>query len=148
MTEKLCRKCHERPIHIKKRKLCNRCYQRDRNEEGPFIDKESQKFCERVMRKHQLSREIEFIKNFFTHTDYIHYPATFRLNGANYSPDFYDGHRNIWIEVSGTRQAYSANREKYKLFRQLFPDLKFEIRKPIGELLNEDEAIHPQLLKQ
>ena len=138
MTQKLCKKCHERPIYNKKRKLCNRCYQRVRVKGGPFINKEDHEFCEVTDRKYRAEREVEFIKNFFTHINYEHHPASFRLDGTTYSPDFYDGERNVWIEVSGTRQAYHNNKEKYKLFRESFPNLNFEIRKPSGELLNED----------
>jgi len=42
---------------------------------------------------------------------------------------FYDGERNIFIEVSGSRQAYHANKDKYRLFRELFPLISLEIRK-------------------
>ena len=82
------------------------------------------------------------------HQNWIAQPAQFSLNGLRYTPDFYDGERNVFIEVSNTRQAYSANKHKYELLRKLFPKLGFEVRKPSGELLNKDEAINPQLLQQ
>ena len=86
--------------------------------------------------KNKHFREVEFIKNFFDHDDFIHQPCHFRLNNIGYSPDFYDGKRNIFIEVAGTRQAYHINKEKYELFKQIFPKLQFEIRKTDGSLLD------------
>lgn len=52
-----------------------------------------------------------------------------------YSPDFYDGNRNVFIEVIGSRQAYDQNKEKYDLMKKIFPKIKFEIRTPDGALL-------------
>ena len=143
MKKERCIECHKKPIHNKKRKLCVRCYQRLRHQASTAntsLLTEDNPFAGRS--------EIEFIKNFFTHRDWIYHPALFRLNNEKYSPDFYDGERNMFIEVSATRQAYFFNKHKYELLRKLFPKLNFEIRKPSGELLNEDEAIHPQLLKE
>lgn len=138
MKKELCIECKKRSIHIKKRHLCNVCYQRERTKHGGYIDPATHKFAKVTAQKHRLSREIEFIKHFFEHTQYIHHPAMFRLNNTSYSPDFYDIKRNIFIEVSGTRQAYHANKYKYNLLRELFPHIRFEIRKASGELLNED----------
>jgi len=66
---------------------------------------------------------------------WIYQPALFRLNGYRYTPDFYDGEREVFIEVSGTRQAFYNNREKYRLFIKTFPGIKFEIRRPNGDLI-------------
>lgn len=78
--------------------------------------------------------EIKFIENFFTHKNWIYHPVIFRLNGVNYEPDFYDGERNVFIEVSGTRQAFQANFDKYKLFIKTFPHIKFEVRDIYGKI--------------
>ena len=129
MSKKLCIACHERSIHNKKRQLCLRCYGRLKYQ-GFLEDK-----CHN--NPHHTA-EIEFIKNYFDHSNWIYQPALFRLDEEKYSPDFYDGERSMFIEVAGTRQAYHQNKEKYKLLKQLFPKLGFEIRKPSGELLNED----------
>jgi hypothetical protein len=61
----------------------------------------------------------------------------FKLNSEKYTPDFYDQERNVFIEVSGTKQAYQQSKHKYELFRDLYPNISFEIRKPTGELLND-----------
>ena len=98
-----------------------------------------------TVKKHEHLGELHFIRNYFTHKNWIPQPALFSLNGKGYKPDFYDVERNTFIEVSGTRQAYHANKDKYDLFRKLYPKINFEIRKPNGELLKEDEPIHPQL---
>jgi len=98
-----------------------------------------------VINKHEHLGELEFIKNFFIHQNWIPQPAQFKLDSVKYIPDFYDGERNVFIEISRTRQAYSANKHKYDLFRQIFSKLNFEIRKPTGELLDEDMPLHPQL---
>jgi len=85
--------------------------------------------------------EREFINNFFSHSRWIPQPNRFRLNGYVYKPDFYDIQANAFIEVSATRQAYHANKIKYNLLRELYPNINFEIRKPTGELLNETGRI-------
>lgn len=139
MKTNLCIECQKKKISIKKRSLCRRCYgkfQRD-NRKGFPINPIHQ-FTMKTVENKEVHGEIEFIKSFFSHTNWLHHPALFRLGGVNYSPDFYDGERNIFIEVSGTRQAYHFNKDKYILFRKLFPKLNFEVRKPSGELLNED----------
>lgn len=139
MKNKLCIKCKENPIQIKKRDLCFRCYQRLRRKEGNLINKTTHSFLTKKTEiKYAVAAEIEFIKNFFSHQNWIYHPGIFRLNDSKYAPDFYDGERNIFIEVSGTRQAYHFNKLKYEKFRELFPKINFEIRKPSGELLNED----------
>ena len=122
----VCIKCNTEPVFVQKRGLCKKCYG---------------KVCYREMLarnpglyKYRASSEIEFIKNFFTHKDWVYHPAIFRLDGCNYEPDFYDGKRNMFIEVSGTRQAFHANFEKYKLFIKNYPLINFEIRDFLGEI--------------
>lgn len=80
-------------------------------------------------------REVEFVKNYFTHKNWIHHPATFNLNYTAYTPDFYDGENNVFIEMVGTRQAYHRNKDKYISFEKVFPLIKLEIRKTNGEPL-------------
>jgi len=148
MKKNLCIECHKRPIYIKKRQLCSLCYGKLQRKKGKILDPEIHKFCKITNMKHEIAREVEFIKNYFTHNHYIHQPAAFRLNGISYSPDFLDLKRNVWIEVAGTQQAYSSNKDKYTLFRQLFPNLNFEIRTPTGEILDETMSINSQLNPQ
>ena len=127
----LCIKCDERPVFIKKRQLCSRCYQRAYL---GLIKKE--KTWEPVSRvgkaDRRIRREMEFVKNYFIHKNWIHQPGLFRLNGENYSPDFYDGERNVFIEVIGSRQAFHQNKEKYEKMRIFFPKINFEVRTPDG----------------
>lgn len=119
---KLCVQCKKQPIHIKKRKLCIICYRKFRAKKG------------RLIRPIE-HREMDFIKNYFEHNNWIYQPAIFNLGELNYTPDFYDGNRNIFIEVTGSRQAYNQNKEKYKLMSKIFPMIKLELRKPNGDLL-------------
>lgn len=116
----LCIRCQIRPIFIKKAGLCKNCYQWEWN----------------TGRKKLFSREMEFIKNFFTHNNWIYSPTIFRLGDVKYEPDFYDNERNVFIEVAGTRQAYKANQQKYLDFIKIFPLIKFEVRKHTGELID------------
>lgn len=136
----LCVKCRERPVQIKKHSLCFRCYHRAWINKDISIDIKNPKGVNSFQRQtgDQQKREIEFIKNYFTHNNWIHHPAMFKLNGEKYTPDFYDQEQNVFIEVSGTRQAYEQAKYKYELFRDLYPNINFEIRKPSGELLNEE----------
>jgi len=136
--ENLCVKCEKRPVLVKKRNLCRLCYQRERKKNGPFINPTSHNYAHPQYRENQkISREMAFVKNFFNHSDWIYSPATFKFNGLKYTPDFYDSHRNTFIEVAGSRQAYHQNKNKYASFRKYFPKLNFEIRQPDGSLLNE-----------
>lgn len=133
----------QRPIFNKKRRLCNSHYQKLRHKarlEGKSLLKDAE-LSVPVLKKREHKGEIEFIKNYFNHEYWIHEPAAFHLSldGHNllYTPDFYDGEREVFIEVSATRQAYHANKDKYQLFRDTFPGLTLEIRKPSGVLLDE-----------
>jgi len=133
MKKGLCIECQDKPIFVKKRGLCSSCYQRFRLDEIKGGNR-----LRNVIIPEE-SREIIFIKNFFTHKNWIHHPAVFRLNGGEekYYPDFYDIERDVWIEVAGSRQAYHQNKEKYEIFKKTFPTLKFEVRIPTGELLDD-----------
>ena len=131
----LCSRCGERPVRHIKRRLCHRCYQILWWAGGltaPVM------LMETPDDPTPYGKEMKFIKNFFTHSEWKHQPATFKINGKKYCPDFYDGERNVFIEVSGSRQAYHANKDKYRLFRELFPLISFEIRKTDGSILDEN----------
>lgn len=128
----LCIECQEKQVHIKKHGLCKRCYgkfqRKSQNDKG--LPKATV-----TQVKHQHISEINFIGAYFTHKNWVHYPAAFNLGDAGrYTPDFYDGERNVFIEVVGTRQAYHQNKEKYELFIQKFPLLAFEVRDSNGEI--------------
>jgi len=133
----ICMGCNkEKYMYCQKRMLCNTCY--------ALWYREHQKNDERkkphsryLGDKIHHSTEIEFIKNFFEHKNWIYQPAFFRLNGGGYSPDFYDGERNIFIEVSGTHQAFCGNKKKYIEFMKTYPKVNFEIRYSTGELLKD-----------
>jgi len=132
----LCIECKKRLIVIKSRKLCRGCYQALRRNNNLY---NPEKALTRSTQQHvKAKREIEFIKNHFKHTDWLHEPAMFYLeDNSKYTPDFYDQRENIFIEVIGSRQAYHANKHKYKTLRKLYPMINFEIRTTDGELLNE-----------
>lgn len=149
-SKKLCTRCGMFPITNKKRGLCSRCYQKERKEKGPFL-KGFGVFGEILLdpqteKKRQNYREIEFIKNYFSDPkNFIHQPAIFNLNGRKYTPDFYDIVRNVFIEVSGSRQAYFQNKDKYAMFQKYFPQINFEVRSPSGEIINEHLSINGQI---
>ena len=129
----LCIRCKEKPIFIKKRKLCQKCY-------SEFMQEKYKKQPKKVRAKENIiiryGREMYFVKNFFTHTNWFYQPATFHLLTGNYTPDFYDGERNVFVEVAGTRQAFHSNKEKYKEFIKTFPEINFEIRLVSGEIID------------
>lgn len=89
-------------------------------------------------------REKEFVKNYFIHNNWSYEPTTFNLGDTKYTPDFYDAEKDIFIEVAGTRQAYHKNKDKYRRFRQIFPQLKFEIRTSSGEILKEPQELNTE----
>lgn len=125
-SKEKCISCGKRPIDIKKWRRCTLCYQIYRRTPG-FADN-------RTHPKHH--SEMEFVKNFFAHQNWIYQPGMFRFNGGSYQPDFYDGERNIFIEVAGTRQAFYTNLEKYREFVKTFPKINFEIRQVNGDLID------------
>ena len=133
----LCIKCNKKPIAIKKSKLCKSCYQKEYRENQGGIKGE----YSGIVRIH--AGEMDFIKNYFTHNNWIYEPVIFRLNEEKYTPDFYDAEENIFIEVAGTRQAYHKNKEKYKLLKKLYPKIKFEIRTADSNLLDEEKIKWP-----
>ena len=124
-----CISCKERPIEIKKWRRCIRCYQRYRKGVGGRLNQP----------EIQHQREMDFIRNFFKHNNWTYQPANFSLRwfGGNYTPDFYDGERNVFMEIAGTRQAFTQNKAKYKKFIRAYPKINFEIRYVTGELLTD-----------
>lgn len=88
-----------------------------------------------------LEREKEFAKIFFKHDNWVHQPQRFEFDTkyyrTSYRPDFYDGERDVFIEVAATRQAYHNAKHRYELFRKAYPLIKFEIRTSDGKLLQE-----------
>lgn len=137
-----CMSCKKRPVEIKKRNLCLPCYYRSQRLIAfRDVEKEVGKVrCDITLTKHENRGEINFVKNYFTHKNWAFHPATFHMGDEKYSPDFYDGERNCFIEVSGTRQAYHLNKSKYQLFRKYFPQINFEIRQSDGSLVDETEG--------
>jgi len=131
----LCTACNKRPIENLKRRLCMKCYQQLRKK-GKIIPGVR---ARHILQKEESIREMQFIKSYFTHQDWIYEPATFRVNDLKYTPDFYDMVRNMFIEVAGTRQAFHANKHKYGIIKECFPLIGFEIRLPNGNLLSTDE---------
>lgn len=132
MITTLCQECEKEPVHIKKDQLCSSCYNKKRRQKArtgvpdtPAVRSDG---------------EIEFITNYFTHSNWRYQPATFNLLATTYTPDFYDCEKSLFIEVVSTRQAFHQNRQKYKLFRIMFPLLPFEIRKTNGDLLEEENG--------
>ncbi len=135
----LCGKCNEREVRIRKWGVCLCCYQKHyagmRNN-----SQDKTAMCQTTVKKYDSDGESEFIKNFFLHKDWQYQPTTFKLGSCQYTPDFYDGARNCFIEVAGTRQAYHENKYKYELFREIFPSIKLEIRLRDGSLFDENRA--------
>ena len=81
--------------------------------------------------------EIEFVRNYFTHNQWIYQPAIFRFDGTDYSPDFYDIVRKVFIEVVANHSAISIKKKKLKEFHRVFPDIKLELRKSDGTILEQ-----------
>ena len=151
----LCVICKKEPIKIKKRLLCISCYRKYKENYKEYlcimckekgIEVKKHQLCLKCYYKKMLenkkptspglSNEIEFIRIFFKNNqNWIYHPALFRLpDGQKYTPDFYDIERGCFIEVVGSRQAFSENKNKYKLFRDTYKDIKFEIRRFTGSL--------------
>jgi len=126
-----CIRCNEREIFVKKRALCQRCYMREYYSGKMKLD------------AYAIGNgaEMEFIKNYFDHNNWIYEPASFRLESSTYTPDFYDAERNVFIEVSGTLSAYRNNEHKYQEMEERFPKIKLEVRAPDGKLINESNLI-------
>ena len=129
-----CKECKENTVAVVKYGLCMKCYAKARRYgrlPGAVITD-----CKTTQIKSGHDREIQFIKNFFVHPNWIHHPGLFRTGMFSYSPDFYDGERNVFIEVAGTRQAYHANKDKIRQIQNLFPLIKFEVRQVSGTLID------------
>jgi len=136
MTD-ICKECKERQVFVRKRGLCSPCYALLRKKEGGFLT--SNIPCAVTQKKYKNISEMNFIKNYFSHNNWIYQPVQFNLESEKYSPDFYDGERNVFIEVSGNRQAFHINKDKYELLKKNFPKISFEIRTSDGQLLEEDD---------
>jgi hypothetical protein len=68
-----------------------------------------------------------------TRLDFIGRNGTrFELNGTHYRPDFFDQQSQTYYEVSGTRQAYHANKGKIRAFRKAYPHITLLVVKPDG----------------
>lgn len=135
----MCGECKVSTVAIAKYGLCMKCYQKAYRA-GKKPDATT-KDCSRTIISESHAREIQFIKNFFDHPQWIHHPAIFKIGFVSYSPDFYDAKRNVFIEVAGTRQAYHQNKQKLIEFKKHYPLINFEIRQTSGETINPlDEA--------
>lgn len=110
----------------------------------------------KVIHKERLSKktsgyhaaEMDFIKNFFKHPNWVYEAVTFKLEKAKYTPDFYDANTNTFIEVISSKQAFFANQQKYEILRKFYPKIKFEIRLSNGELLNAEGVWQRKYWKQ
>lgn len=75
-------------------------------------------------------RERIFAETFFDHNNWTYQPGPYQveINGKlrKFTPDFWDGERDILIEVVGSRQAFNYNKAKYQAFKQMHPN--FEVR--------------------
>jgi len=137
VTSDVCVDCGKMPVFNKKRSLCSSCYTRAYRR-GSFVTPNGERSdLLKVNSMHK--REMEFIRNYFTHTDWYYEPCTFCLGEHKYIvPDFYDGKRNSFIEVIGSRQRYHINKGKYKLFKEMFPEIRFSLRMPDATVFNPD----------
>ena len=117
------------------RQLCEQCYGKmyRENKLKPYVKKYQSAYS---YQPKSVQREIEFTKNFFDHSDWEYHPATFRLkNGEAYTPDFFDRKRGIFIEVCSTPERFKATEERYRLFVESYPGIKYEERNVNGDLL-------------
>jgi hypothetical protein len=131
MRKVMCIQCGE--AEVVKRGLCNPCYGRVYRQAGAP----------------SRYSEIEFVKNYFTHTNWLAQPARFRLSPLGvklktYTPDFYDGETGVFIEVSSNRDAYFLQKASYDAFRGLYPTLKLEVRSVTGELCEGEFLDDPE----
>ena len=144
----LCIKCNKGLILVKSRKLCSGCVQQFY--QSRYKQRNPKPLPSRYEHKVRFNNEVDFIKNFFNHSNWIYQPATFRFNDEIYQPDFYDGEKNVFIEVAGTRQAFHNNVSKYRKFIQAYPKISFEIRYTSGQLLpfGESEGAYHEIPKE
>ena len=141
MKENICVACNKLKIMIKRHSLCHLCY-RKIYKAGQLSDDILAPLSAPTIKKYQQEGEVEFVRNFFTHTNWVHRPCVFKLGTTAYAPDFYDKERNVFIEVAATRQAYSENRDKYLLMQEYFPGIVLEIRQPSGTKVDINERVH------
>jgi hypothetical protein len=79
-----------------------------------------------------------FIENYFNHNRWDYEPRRFIFRYGEYTPDFYDRKRRVYIEVAGTRQAFHVSKHKYYMLEKFFPSIRLEVRKTNGEIVNTD----------
>lgn len=144
----LCLDCNKEEIKVKKWKLCKRCYQRKYTKGAlygglPFSASLERK-CKPTQMRILIDREFEFVRNFFSHDEWIRHPCVLRLsdNGSRYEPDFYDAKRNVFIEVAGTRQGWDQRKDKLESAMKRYPKLNFEARKVSGEQIYLHERVN------
>jgi hypothetical protein len=145
----LCKTCKENQVVIKKWGLCKKCYQRAylKGELGFRRHNKLDMTEEKVKPEKPVgtagigrysNHELDFIRNYFNHSDWLYESVIFRFSNFTYTPDFLDCHRNVFIEVVGSRQALHQNKHKHEAMRQVFYTIPFEVRLPNGELLDEN----------
>ena len=133
-----CTNCGDVVIYNAKRKLCRKCYSKFYNS---YRKGDQRTHILEIEKTVLHERELDFINSYFKHTNWVYSPASYHLPLGNYSPDFYDGETNTFIEVVGSRQAYHANKEMYVQFREKFPEIRFEIRKVGGDVVDENDRM-------
>lgn len=65
---------------------------------------------------------------------WLYEPRRFKLKATTYKPDFYCPENDIYYEVVGTRQAIWRAKNKIIEFKKSYPNIKFKIVKPNGEM--------------
>lgn len=122
----------DNPAEYRRIQICKSCYgkqwragnlptlpPRQKNLEANQI-----KIDQRTEKKTDHLAEILFAQK---HPSFIYQPATFHLSIENYSPDFYDSIENIFYEIIGSRQRFNQLKDKLKLFKVVFPNVKLKI---------------------
>lgn len=140
MKENLCIKCKTQPVHIKKRGLCKRCYEAWKRKHGPVFTPQNSPKSTITLKKIRHSSELEFVKNYFGHKNWLYECTQFKANGTSYTPDFYDGERNVFIELVGSRQGFHERKEKIEWFKKTFPKIPLEVRTPDGALIIDEPS--------
>jgi hypothetical protein len=126
MQKVKCMQCRLREVYAKG--LCKYCY--------------SEAYRQAKRQSPVYSSEMEFVRNYFTHKNWVSQPAKFRLKfmGVDlktYTPDFYDGETGVFIEVSSCSTAYWQGKATYDAFRKSYPTLTLEVRDIDGNLCEE-----------
>ena len=137
----ICENCKEKEVLVQKYGLCGRCYQQKRR--AGLLPVSVEPKTPKIQQRMFIDREFEFVRNFFNHSNWIRHPVNFYLDGNHekYTPDFYDGARNVFIEVAGTRQAWEQRKDKFMEVAKRFPMIKFEARMVTGEEMPLDGRI-------